>query len=597
MVKYKRVNYFTPKVLTLGFLSLLLLSACQQSFGERFTSEKGVKIESLLPADTFLFFKLGSRDGDQLANLKTLNGYFSNNPMGALEKGIREIFRSELDLEGTGLEYQKDIAPMIGSNSELYFAFAPMKAGDSPLKKYPFTAMSALTLANSAPFELLIGKQVEKNMFKKADYNGQAYYILVDQSKENLYVTCLEDTVFLTDNEDDLKNGVDNWKTGKNLFAKNSAYQKIISKGYQPSVAFLYLDFAKLFEIISTVNDSDSEFLAGFKAGMKTGLSQKNALDKIESEILLIKAESEGLRFLVNIAAKDGSDLIESSSFVPEKAAYLAGKIPAQAPIFYGEGSNLNIVYKEVLQSAEWDAELKANLSQIESFLKAQNLDLEKDILSFLDKNFALVFEDNTSMIPSFGFYADISSNSEAAVKLMTKIDQSLVKIYDQANKDIPGLFMFLNREEVLAGKLWKFKLNLSAILAQTPPEVADKFKEQKVEFYYGVLPENILVFALKPDLEKIYGKSPTVSDSQEFKKTRGYFKENWLAVSFAPAQLFVYMDRLIEVFDANASSMEELIGYQNIKAYISPLKSFSFGNKVATKEAAHAEIFLHISK
>lgn len=595
MVSKTRVNLFTPKALTLGVLSLLFFSGCQQQAafsGERFVSAKGVKIEAMLPADTFMLAKFGSRDEKQLENLKILNAYFPNDPMGSIVREFNAGFKDGANLEEIGLDYEQDILPILNDKSEVYFAISP-KAGADGAEELPINAALALTLVDEAKFDALLAKQIEKNLLKKNDYNGQAYYTEVDVSDTPAFIARVNDTVFVTTSLDILQSGLDNLKSGKNLLAENKVYQRIVNKYHQPAIALIYADFAKVTEFLAESSAEGKEMLATINSATPKEIN----VDDIESEILLLIAEGDGLRLSAHILGRDGKDFTQLASNYSK--AYLADKIPAQAPVIYTENANLRKSYEVFLGIAQQDPDFDQAMAELKSFLGSQQLDLEKDILSFLDRGFALLLEDNSSVIPSIGFYLDVGSNPDGASKVMAKINQAIDQAFEQAKLETPELPMLVDKEEVVAGRLWKFRLNFDAVLTQAPPEVAKKLTGQKVEFYYGILDGNILAFALKPDLEKVFGKDKSVAQGEEYRQAMSYLKGADRSVGYmAPAQVFVYLDRLLKLAeDAGAMDRTSLAEYELAKSYLMPLKSLSFGTAAPEKDHIYSEAFLHIGK
>jgi hypothetical protein len=308
MVSKTRVDSFTPKALTLGVLSLLLFSGCQQQAivsADRFTSSKGVKIEAMYPADTFLLAKFGTRDADQLANLKTLNAYFPNDPMGAIVKEFNAGFKDGANLEEVGLDYEQDILPILNDKSEVYFGIAPAPATTD--ESVPMNAVLALTIVDEAKFDALLNKQMEKNLLKKADYNGQAYFTEVDVSDTPAFIARVSDTVFVTTSLNVLQGGLDNLKSGKNPFGENKVYQRIINKYYQPSIAILYGDFAKATEFLANSSADGKEVLNTINSATPKEIN----VGDIESEMLLLMAETDGVRMSAHILGKEGKDFTQ----------------------------------------------------------------------------------------------------------------------------------------------------------------------------------------------------------------------------------------------------------------------------------------------
>ncbi len=591
MVSEARVKFLTPKFLALGVLSLFLFSACQQGprVSGRFVSEQGVNIEAVLPADIFLLAKLGTSDPGQLSNLQTLNAFFQYDPLGSMVREFNAGFKEGADLQEIGLDYDRDILPILSPKTELFVAIAPGE-GNS-LEK--IRGLLAMTISDQVKFDGLMNKQVETSVFKKYSYNGQSYFTQKDEAADKVFIVRVKDTVFVFNDLQTMQKGLDNLSINNVALSGNQIYQRAV-QNYQPSIAFIYGDFSRVIDFMKSAG-SEGEDALKVLGGANL---QENGIASIESETLLVTVEKEGIRLAATVLGKSGGDLRKVSGDVEK--SYLLSRIPAKYPVIYTEAYNLRQAYDSFIKIAEQDLEMSDGISQLRDFLTGQGLDLEKDLLSFMDKGYAFVMEDTDSVIPALGFYLDAGSNVDGAIKVSGRINQGLDDLWQQATAESPELSMFVSKEEVIPGKLWKYKLNLDPLLADAPAEISKKLSGQKIELYYGVLQENVFVIALKPDLEKVYGKSPVVVESDEFKKALSYLKGAEVGVTYlAPSQVFVYMDRMLKLAEeANGGqSLADMTQYQQLKSYIAPIKSLSTASKGVEKEKIAVEAFLHIGQ
>ncbi len=588
MAGNSRVNNLAPGVLALGFFGLIFLSACQQTplLTGRFVSEKGVNIEAAFPADTFLLAKLGTRDDQQLANLKQLNSYFPNDPLGMLVNEFKTGFEEGANLDDTGLDLEKDLLPMLSPKTEIYLATAP---GKTPALEN-LNAILAMTLADEGKFDDLLNKQVEKGTLSREVYNDYNYFTQKDPEKAQSMLVRMKDVAFVFTDLQTFKSGLDNVSINNVVLNNNQVYQRAM-KQYLPSVAFVYGDFPKLVDFLKKIGTDGEQVI---QAMSSAGVSDSR-IDMVESETIIMSLEKDGIRLSANLLGKENADLTKSGQI---SKSYLAEKIPSKYPVIYSEAYNLKSVYENFLKLSETDAEMKDGLSQMKEFLAGQDLDLEKDVLSFLDKGYAFVLEDTDSTVPALGVYFDVSGNPAGAVKVAGKISQAVDEIWVQAMVENPELDVFLSKEEVIQGKLWKIAVNIDSLLVGAPSEITKKLSGQKIEFYYGVLPENILVIAFKPDLEKVYGKSPTVAEAPEYKQALSYLRGADKGVSYlSPSQFFVYADRVLKLVNEISGKTEDLTQYEQIKSYVLPFKSLAVASGGVEKNKISAEAFVHISQ
>ncbi len=589
-----RVTTITPRILALGVFSLFLLAGCQQTANDqgRFVSPQGVKIESMWPADTFLLIKVGTQDEGQIANLKTLNSYFPNDPMGALVDEFNVGFKQGANLDEMGLDYEKDILPILNEKSEMYLAVAPGKAlsTETTSDSTEVKAVLAMTLADQGKFDGLLQRQVEKGKLKQDSYNGQNYFTETDLADLPAYIFRYNDLAVVTTSLESLKAGVDNERAGKNPLADNSVYQQTVNKYYKPSIALIYGDFSKVVDFMSETSSDGKDLVQSLNS-----LNGGTNVTDIAAEIVLVSAEKDGIRLSGDVVGKTGVDLNKSVGGVDK--VYLADKIPAQDAVVYIEGNNLQAAYTRFLEIGKNNPDFDDNMKEMRDYLHSQDLDLEKDVLPILDKGFAMILEDNSSVLPTIGFYLDASSNPDSAAKVAAKINDGFDQLFTLAKKDSPDLELLMTKEEVTPAKLWKFKLNIDPLLIQMPPVISKKMSGQKIEFYYGLLPDNVMVFALTPDLEKNYGQAHSVSKGQEYQKAMSYLNDAKGSIGYvAPGQIAVYADRLMQLAKDSGALPGTPEPYQLIKSYVSPIKSLVFGTNSIEKNHLHSEAFLHIA-
>ena len=595
MEQKPKFNHLNPSVLIIGILLVFSLSACQQSVpaGQRFSSEKAVNIEAFMPVDTFLLAKIGTRDQDQLDVLKTLNGYFPNDPMGAFVTEFNQGFKESANLDKMNLDYEKDILPILNNKSQFFFSMSPGK--DVSLASKDTTSASpkvnfniAMTVADEGKFDALLDKQTANNLLKKEDYNGQTIYSEINKTDTSAYLSRYMDTVFMSTNQDLLKAGLDNVKANKDLLADNKVFQRGMSS-YKPNMAIVYANLGEVIKLLGASEGKNSEEMAKALSGMD--------IENIESEILMMTAENNGIRIASKVFAKSGVDISKTKS-AANMQAYLFKKIPAVAPIFYLEGSGLKISYEKMILAFGSDPEFTSGMTLMKDFLKTKGLDWEKDVLSFMDKGIAIVFEDTGTPIPGIGIYLDANSNLDGATKVALAINNGFDDLMAQALKESSDISMVLSKEEVKPGKLWKFKVNLDTVLTAAPSEIAKKLTGQKVELYYGLLDDGVMAITLKPDLEKIYAKDQMMEKNPEFSQAMKLVNGEHRGLAyFAPVQVVQLVDSYLKLIKDATGQAPTIPDYDSVKAAIMPLKSLIFSGGEMKADELSADFFLHIAQ
>ena len=122
----------TPKTLTLGvLLSTLIFTGCQQAVAPLkdggMTSKEGVKLEAAIPANAAVIIKVGTTDPGQVKLIKDLNAQFPGDLTKEFTTGFNEGFKSGAKFEEIGLNFETDILPLVGEQTEFLMAMAPGK--------------------------------------------------------------------------------------------------------------------------------------------------------------------------------------------------------------------------------------------------------------------------------------------------------------------------------------------------------------------------------------------------------------------------------------------------------------------------------------
>jgi hypothetical protein len=597
-----------PLLMAVFLTGIVFLSGCQQNAAVgRFVSDQGVSIEALLPADLLMLGKIGSRDLEQLENLRQLNSYFPNDPMGMLIEEFNQGVSEGAGLQELGLDYQRDLLPLLKENSELYLALAPA------LEKEPASIrlIMVLTIADKAALDRLLATQLQRGAISKKTHLGMDYYVTGDEdagtgdrsaggdgtvdSADRAFLARIADVFVIANDELLLKeaiaSGVEKTLEGSSLLVNNPVYRRAL-EDYRPSLFFLYGDFRLLLDFLNRA-EIDGQPLAPELESLNW---QTSGLEAIAAETISLRAEKEGLRMMIRVWAGDGQDLREQAGKIEK--SYLFEKLPAVAPFFYSEGYNFGQSYQQFMELAVQDDELRQGMDEMEQALAGLGLDFQRDILTFLDRGYAFVLEDNDSVFPALGFYLDTTGNVAGAEKVFALLNGAVEELWTDVKAENPELTMLLKHEELDPGRLWRFTLNPDLLLSGQDPALVKKLSGQKIEFYYGILSDQTAVLALKPGLPESFARPPRVADSEEFRRALKYLNGAENGITYlAPAQMFVYFDRLVELAKTGGLPEAQLAEYETVKSYLRPLKSIVFGSHGVEKDQTSVEIFLHIAK
>lgn len=574
-----------PKFLTLGFVSLLVLSACNTITGgdnSRFQSKEGVNLESFMPSDLMLLAKVGTNDEKQIEYLKNINSYFPVDLFKEFATGFNEGFTSSGDLSEYGLDYEKDVLPIIGEKSEFYVGIS---LGGQDVKEFnPDNIKMSALLTTQEPEKLsnLLNKFVSEGKLKEANYNNNKYLVSTDDS--SVYLAQLKDVLIYSNNESLLKTGFDNFAKGVSALKDNKNYNEIFNKYYKSSVAFVYGDSAGVMNFVQEL------------AKQEGGSAISTGFEGVKSQLYVLAVEEDGIRFKVDMLGDNSTDFTKLTG--NSKKIYLADKVPSLNTILYLEGGGLKAVLDQVLEAAKQEEGFDAEYAAMKEEVSSMGLDLEKDIFPLFENNFAFIFGDNNSVLPTLGLFMDVNGHNESAVKVASKMDEGMDFAFEMAKADSEDLVAFIEKEEVKQGKLWKYKLLLGPLLATAPEDIAKELTGLKVELYYGLVDDNTLGIALYPNLEIDFANSKlSVAQSGDFKNASNDLGGKLQSVTFVSfKQALVYVDRIMNIAKQAGAVPAIPPEYEMAKQYLDPIKYFIGGNTVVDKQYVHGEMFIKIT-
>lgn len=567
-------------------------------------SKSGIKLETFIPDTASIIFKLGSNDENQRKNMEQLMQNFPQDGMKNITKQIAEGFDSSF--KAKDITFEKDLSPALGKNLNFMFGveFAAENSAESnsdekrepigsPITaKPPFNVFLIIALDDSEKFDTILKKAVEMNELTKETYKSFDIY----KGSNALFMGRHQDVAVMASSMKSLQASLDNVESGKNSLLSNSEYQKIIAKAGN-SISFFYADVPMLIKNIKN--------MAAYETGFTKILDQTDSMGMIEglkSEAIALSAESNGLR-MHGLYYYDEQKLKESGFDMGElyHESYLYKKIPGEDMIFYVEGYNLK-KYGEKLFKAYSEIEgFKEQLAmfskQAQALLKMQGLDLEKDILSFMDKGYALAIQNSSNLIPNFALYLDAASNPDGAKKTMGKVYEAINELLATPALKQNGFSLLLTNTPDNAGTTgYVLKLNLDKLPenANVPPFL----KNTPIEFYYGVKNDGLAYFAFYPKFTTANGK--IFADNENLKKGMAQIKgydQNMVYMNME--SMLGYIDSLFQLASLGGVPMDEdgLKQYEVVKSYFEPVKSLVLSSGKPSNGLLEFQGFIEIKK
>jgi hypothetical protein len=423
----------------------------------------------------------------------------------------------------------------------------------------------------------LLNKEAEKGNYEKQAYKDGAVYV---QKAGGTFISIQGDVLVLANEMAVLQKAIDN-QTGTNLLV-NADYQKGI-QGMPKGVMSLYIDVHRYLDTVVAM-------------AKETGATQMQLDDSgdFSSESIVIVAEADGFRLKGNVlgSGKDSlfKDLYGSSS--------MASKVPGKNVAFYVQGTNLaRLIAMEgaMYKNMEGFSEIG---QKMDAFFTTQGIDMNSEILAFMDKGYALSMGTSDGLIPWMGMYMDVSSRPEGAKKLFGLMYLGIDSALTQA-KEEPGFSKLVDHKKLdEKDSLW---YQVSLKLNEAPEFMASPAKEitsEPISLKYGVGADNMSSILFAPD--SVIADTTHLADDKLFQEMKGKLNGLEGSLTYVNVGLMVdYFKKIVDFGVANGgnTSPEDVEAFNLVVSYIKPVKGMVFGAKAISDTQVQAEGFILIQK
>lgn len=549
-------------IVTAAFIGALVLSGCQQAGDDPnalsgLVTPEGVKAESFFPTNTFMVFKLGSADAEQLNHLRTLASYF---PQGVWEMAMTDIAKGfNEDFAPLNATFEDDLLPAIGDSAQAIAGFS----GTVTPEEDP-DILVVLSVADPLVFRSWMDQAAEKGHGQKQNYKSYGIYSGPGQES---YITPYKDVLLVSNRVKGLKQALDRAEARSVSLLSNASYQKGLAT-MPNALGYFFLDPRFAADVME--NDPEAREEMG-----DVQEDVKKLIRAIEGEFFAFAAEPEGIRISGTIYGdpQKWAELGDMANF-DVQPSYLYKKLPADGVLFYGENYDLQTGLKTTMAMYRNMEEFRDGVKMIEGALAAQGIDLEKDILSFMDKGYAFGLYDAGSLLPAMGLFIDASSNRAGAEKVMAQLFVAIEGILKDAPAD---LLPFITHESSATknGDDNALVFDISALPDETKEGAfPEELRNERLEFHYGLDTDGTAYFAFYPGYDD---RAFTVlGEDEAFVQALATIEGFDRSVSYIDVGgVMAYVDRIVD-FAARieGGSSSDLADYQLFRSYMAPVKS-----------------------
>ncbi len=553
-------------------LSVIFIVGCMNKVdGESvLISEEGVKVESFFPSDVWVVFKLGSNDRNQIQNMNKLAEKFPINPLEFINQSIADGFNE--DLEKYQLSYENDLLPALGDNWQVMFAMAGDIENDSEPQM-----LFAIVPKDAQKIEELFEKLVKEGG-EVVEYKQNSIY---RNPAESAFFARYEDVWLMGNSMEIIKESLDNVGNSTRLLADRN-YQSGVGK-MQDQYGFFFINSGPFFSQIQK-NQKASEELEGVQKML-------DIVSTVRGEFFGLTMEEEGMRIKGFIATDMGKwkelglPVLDDLMMRP----YLYKQLPGDNVAMYTESMNMKLSIEMMMDVYLEMREMADVISTVKGFLMMNGLDLEDDLLVFMDKGYAFELQTGEGLLPYLGFYVDASSSPKSAKKVMAKIFDGIGEVIDEKLLDVVK-----NEQVECGGECYMFTFDFNELPDKAKEDVVPELMREPVKFSYGLNGDNLAYLTLYPDFAAVgYETLEQNSDFQgAMKYIEGYDSQGF----YVDIEEFLeYADRWVQFGVNLEKNGKDMSQYDMVMEYLKPFKFMVMGVKEISNEELEMEGFIKI--
>jgi hypothetical protein len=418
------------------------------------------------------------------------------------------------------------------------------------------------TVADTNKLEALFDKWIENDHNYKKDILFNE--VVVDNNEDEFYIAIYKDTFILTNKKQLRHEALKRMKNNEESLLSHELFKKVYEKTKKPNLGTFYLDYENYFDLIAQLEGS--EYPMKLKEDFDLAI------------MMGVYAMNEGMMML-------GYPEYNKDLDIPFHEPYLYNGIPGDNLVAYFESYGIKQMSEMVFEDwYEFDEETRKELRKAELLIKKTvDLDLREDVLSFMDKGVAFVWQRNKTMVPALSLYVDASSNPEGAQEVIDLIDAAMQQAHEEMLLHSPPAIdaeAIIKKEIVSIGKsdLHKLSFDFSQmsdedLLAAGLP--SGIFTEP-IEIYYGLTGNNYFVISTYTGLDEKFGNVVNVSDVNEIQKARTILKDYPYNLSYMSVEEgFKYVDQVMTDMEKVEGPMDEEAkeAYNAVREFFAPIK------------------------
>ncbi|MDZ7962773.1 MAG: DUF3352 domain-containing protein [Aulosira sp. DedQUE10] len=344
-------------------------------------------------------------------------------------KGLESLNQDML--KDTNISYEKDIKPWVGGVMVAVLPPNPVKpaqfntpsaAPNKPTKLQPEPNMLLVVGIKDKIGALNFGNKLKAQKgikFQEIEYKGEKITEATDKGKPTYSVVLNNSQLLLSPEKPAIEQAIDTFK-GQPSFANKEGASNIFAKGVdvKNTLAQIYIpDYAGMIQQLAAANPQ----------GTQLPPQTLKQLQQVKSMVAGVGVDDAGLR----IKAIANLDPQINKFQYQNTQAKIVGQFPTDTfALISGQG--ISRTWSTLLEQSKDYPEFNQAVAQVRQQLKQINLDLDKDVLGWMDGEFAMgTIPSNQGILASVGFggaFLFDTSDRKTAEATLSKLDDLIKK-------------------------------------------------------------------------------------------------------------------------------------------------------------------------
>lgn len=567
-----------------GLAILLILAGCGPTSDGAPLSKAGLRPEMFFSQDTIAVVSVDYRNEETKKKVTDLLALFPDYEGETLVDAMKSAFFKALSEEG--YNFDADIKPIVGEGTRFVLGIEggqALKDFVEPVAVNTLPVYIGFEIADVQKFDQFLADLESRGEVKPLEYSGRVVYEGADKDSgiKDGCIARVEDIGLLTNSCDVLQTAIERGLKDKDNLDRKESYRRVVKEMEGDYFGFFYFEGGRLISLLKEKAFETASLERLF------GVSGTSLAEAVVAQGVTLTPEEGGFA-LRGYQYADETKLLGRTYKDFYTTGELFASLPADDAIFFAESSNLRLMFEDYLKQLDALNSLPEGQvsprQSLENALRVVGLDIEEDILSWMDKGFVFsAYSNGDLVLPGLILLIDASSDLDAAVRTAGILDAQLQSVLTmlrvQGGEQLADAIKHQSD-----GTMYTISLDFSGVDGETTgiPGLSEgsPLASQKIELTYGVTTDGKFVISTLGDFSAKYGESFLRND-ENFKKLKGNLDVAETVLGYLDLQNVVaYLDTLNQFY-----TEEERVMLDKFKSLLEPLQGGVFAVTPAESE------------